>query len=162
MFSNSSSREPGRNPKVYMLVCLFLMAFAGLAVCMFLAITFGERAFVSFGMVGFFHYDPAITSQQIIHELRLPRVIGAAIVGAAFAVAGALMQGITRNPLADAGILGINGGSMLVVALCFAFFPHLPYSLLMLFSFLGAVLSTLFIALGSMSPGGLSPLRLTV
>ncbi|KSU78405.1 hypothetical protein AS030_21495 [Fictibacillus enclensis] len=37
------------------------------------------------------------------------------------------MQGIARNPLADAGILGINGGSMLVVALCFAFFPHLPY-----------------------------------
>ncbi|WP_244520558.1 FecCD family ABC transporter permease [Fictibacillus solisalsi] len=147
-----------------MLVCLFLMALAGLAVCMFLAITFGAKE-LSLASVwsAVFHYDPAITSQQIIHELRLPRVIGAAIVGAAFAVAGALMQGITRNPLADAGILGINGGSMLVVALCFAFFPHLPYSLLMLFSFIGAVLSTLFIfALGSMSPGGLSPLRLTV
>lgn len=76
-----------------------------------------------------FNYNPTLTQQQIIHELRLPRVIGAALVGAAFAVAGALMQGVTHNPLADAGILGINAGSMFVVALSFAFFPNIPYSL---------------------------------
>ena len=79
-----------------------------------------------------FDYQSNVTEQQIIHELRLPRVLGAALVGAAFAVAGALMQGITRNPLADAGILGINGGAMFVVALCFAF-PGIPYSALMFF-----------------------------
>ncbi|MFC0212306.1 FecCD family ABC transporter permease [Paenibacillus chartarius] len=109
------------------------------------------------------HYDPKLTSHQIIHELRLPRVIGAAVMGAAFAVAGALMQGVTRNPLADAGILGINAGAMLMVALSFAFFPGIPYSALMLLSFIGAVLSTLFVfLLGSTSAGGLTPLRLTI
>jgi iron complex transport system permease protein len=110
-----------------------------------------------------FNYNPILTEQQIIHELRLPRVIGAAIVGAAFAVAGCLMQGVTRNPLADAGILGINAGAMFTVTLSFAFFPGIPYSLLMIFSFIGAVLSTLFIfIIGSSVPGGLTPMRLTI
>lgn len=108
-------------------------------------------------------YDPGLTTHQIIHELRLPRVIGAAVIGGAFAVAGALMQGVTRNPLADAGVLGINAGATLVVALSFAFMPNIPYSGLMALSFLGAVLSTLLIfALGAAAPGGLTPLRLTV
>jgi iron complex transport system permease protein len=90
-------------------------------------------------------------------------VIGAAIVGASFAVVGCLMQGVTRNPLADAGILGINAGAMFTVTLCFAFFPSIPYSLLMIFSFIGAVLSTLFIfIIGSSVPGGLTPIRFTI
>ncbi|MFD0769175.1 FecCD family ABC transporter permease [Bacillus sp. CGMCC 1.60114] len=131
---------------------------------MFLAITFGAKEMnVHTVWSAVFHYNPTLTSQQIIYELRLPRVLGAAIVGAAFAVAGALMQGVTRNPLADAGILGINGGSMFVVALCFAFFPSMPYSMLMVFSFIGAVLSTLFIfIIGSATPGGLTPIKLTI
>ncbi|MFF0829087.1 FecCD family ABC transporter permease [Brevibacillus sp. NPDC003359] len=110
-----------------------------------------------------FTYNPTLTAHQIIHELRLPRVIGAAIVGAAFAVSGALMQGVTRNPLADAGILGINAGAMLVVAMCFAFMPDVSYSALMILSFGGAVASTLFIfLLCSSAPGGLTPIRLTL
>ncbi|WP_429753393.1 MULTISPECIES: FecCD family ABC transporter permease [unclassified Bacillus (in: firmicutes)] len=131
---------------------------------MFLAITFGAKEMnVHTVWSAVFHYNPTLTSQQIIYELRLPRVLGAAIVGAAFAVAGALMQGVTRNPLADAGILGINGGSMFVVALCFAFFPSMPYSMLMVFSFIGAVLSTLSIfIIGSVTPGGLTPIKLTI
>ena len=68
-----------------------------------------------------FELQSEINAHQIIYELRLPRVIGAGVVGATFAVAGAVMQGITRNPLADAGVLGINAGAMFVVALSFAF-----------------------------------------
>ncbi len=109
------------------------------------------------------NYNPKLTQHQIIYELRLPRVIGAGVVGAAFAVAGAVMQGITRNPLADAGVLGINAGAMFVVALSFAFFPHMPYSYLMIVSFIGAVLSTVLIfVIGSETSGGLTPMRLTI
>ncbi|MCM3675721.1 iron ABC transporter permease [Peribacillus simplex] len=145
-------------------MCLFILVIFGLVVSLFLAVTFGAKE-VTFNTVwsAVFNYNPALTQQQIIHELRLPRVIGAALVGAAFAVAGALMQGVTHNPLADAGILGINAGSMFVVALSFAFFPNIPYSLLMIFSFIGAVLSTLCIfIIGSSVPGGLTPIRLTI
>ena len=45
------------------------------------------------------------------------------MVGSCFAVAGALMQGMTRNPLADSGLLGLNAGAAFMLALCFALFP---------------------------------------
>ena len=45
------------------------------------------------------------------------------LVGAAFAVAGAIMQGVTRNPLADSGLLGINSGATFALALCLALLP---------------------------------------
>lgn len=68
---------------------------------------------------------PANLDQQIIRHIRVPRVIGAALIGAALAGSGALMQAVTRNPLADSGLLGINAGAGLMLTLCLAFFPHL-------------------------------------
>ena len=53
----------------------------------------------------------------IIQTVRLPRVLSGVIVGASLAVAGAIMQGLTRNPLADSGILGINSGAAFAVVL---------------------------------------------
>lgn len=116
-------RTPQQKRSSYILFFLiFFLAVIGLAAAMFLAVSYGAKTLsLQTVWTAVFDYQPDVTEQQIIHELRLPRVLGAALVGAAFAVAGALMQGITRNPLADAGILGINGGAMFVVALCFAF-----------------------------------------
>ncbi|MGE6630137.1 FecCD family ABC transporter permease [Bacillus sp. NPDC077027] len=146
-----------------LLVLLFMGAAACLLVAMFFAISHGAKSLsLQTVWTAVFDYHPDVTEQQIIHELRLPRVLGAALVGAAFAVAGALMQGVTRNPLADAGILGINGGAMFVVALCFAFFPAIPYSALMFFSFLGAVFSTVLIFAIGAAGRALTPMRLTI
>lgn len=95
--------------------------------------------------------------------MRLPRVLGAAVTGAAFAAAGALMQGVTRNPLADSGVLGVNAGAMFVVALSFAFFPHLSYALLMVMSFLGALASTgLIFFISAAGKGSMTPLKVTL
>nr|WP_225442820.1 iron ABC transporter permease [Paenibacillus lycopersici] len=125
---------------------------------------------VSFGAadIGFltvwdaiFHYNPDLTPHQIIQELRLPRVLGCVMVGASFGVSGAIMQGMTRNPLADSGLLGLNAGAGFALAICFAFFPGLPYAYLILFSFVGAALSAVVVfALGSLAVGGLTPIRL--
>ncbi|MEK5165065.1 iron ABC transporter permease [Paenibacillus sp. FSL R5-0527] len=142
----------------------YLAAVLILLVTMFLAISYGAKE-MTLGTVysAIFHYDPAVTTHQIIHDLRLPRVFGAALVGSALAVAGALMQGITRNPLADTGILGINAGAACVVALSFAFWPGISYSGLMLLSFAGAAAACLIItALASLSAGGMTSLHLTV
>jgi iron complex transport system permease protein len=160
MFRKNASTHASL-PRVGFVLFLIL---CGLLLSMFMAVSNGAKE-ISLGTLwtAIFHYDPALTAHQIIHELRLPRVIGAVVMGAAFAVAGALMQGVTRNPLADTGLLGINAGATLMVAFCFAFFPNVPYSVLILLSFTGAVLSTLFIfLLGSASAGGLSPLRLII
>lgn len=110
-----------------------------------------------------FHFNPKLTQHQIIQELRLPRALAGALVGVGFAVSGAIMQGMTRNPLADPGLLGINAGAGFVLALCFAFFPGLPFPYLILFSFAGAAIGTgLVYGVSSMSKGGLSPVRLAL
>lgn len=148
-------------PAFSLVLCLSLFS---LLLCMLVAISFGAKD-LSLRTVwtAIVHYNPSLTTHQIIYELRLPRVIAAAVMGAAFAVAGALMQGVTRNPLADAGILGVNAGATCMVAISFAFFPNIPYSVLILLSFSGAALSTVFVfLLGSTSAGGLTPLRLTI
>ena len=61
------------------------------------------------------HYNEANTDHVIIHSLRVPRTVIGLLVGAALGLSGALMQGVTRNPLADPGILGVNGGAALFV-----------------------------------------------
>ncbi|MDA1987893.1 MULTISPECIES: FecCD family ABC transporter permease [Bacillus cereus group] len=145
-------------------ICFMSLTIVCLIGSIFLAVAFGAKDIhLQTVWTAVFDYNPKLTQHQIIYELRLPRVIGAAVVGAAFAVAGAVMQGVTRNPLADAGVLGINTGAMFVVALSFAFFPHMPYSYLMIVSFIGAILSTVLIfIIGSATSGGLTPMRLTI
>ncbi|MBF7150351.1 FecCD family ABC transporter permease [Bacillus toyonensis] len=145
-------------------ICFMSLIILCLIGSIFLAVAFGAKDIhLQTVWAAVFDYNPKLTQHQIIYELRLPRVIGAAVVGAAFAVAGAVMQGVTRNPLADAGVLGINAGAMFVVTLSFAFFPHMPYSYLMIVSFIGAVLSTVLIfIIGSATSGGLTPMRLTI
>lgn len=108
-------------------------------------------------------FDAGINHHLVIREIRLPRALAGALTGAAFAVAGAVMQGLTRNPLADSGLLGLNAGSGLMLAICFAFFPGLPYSQVMLLSFAGAALGAgLVFGIGAMGRGGMTPLRLTI
>ncbi|MED0670122.1 iron ABC transporter permease [Aneurinibacillus aneurinilyticus] len=110
-----------------------------------------------------FHFNPDIIQHQIIQEIRLPRVLGGVMVGASFAVADALMQGLTRNPLADSGLLGINAGAGFVLALCFAFYPELPFMFLILYSFLGAgVGAGLVFGIGSLAKRGVTPVRLVL
>lgn len=82
---------------------------------------------------------------QIMLEMRLPRALAACVTGAAFALAGTVMQGITRNPLADAGLLGINAGACFLVALSTALFPALSAWGLMGAAFLGTVLAAVMV-----------------
>lgn len=131
---------------------------------MVLSISFGA-ADIQFSVIwdAIFHFNPDVTQHQIIQEVRLPRLLGGAMVGASLAVAGAIMQGMTLNPLADSSILGLNSGAGFALALCFAFFPGLPFMYLILYSFLGAGLGAVLIfGIGSLAKGGLTPVRLVL
>lgn len=65
--------------------------------------------------------DPVPDHDLVIFEFRLPRIIIAGLVGVGLGVAGAVIQGITRNGLADPGILGVNAGAgTAIVILCFS------------------------------------------
>ncbi|SDM99302.1 iron complex transport system permease protein [Fictibacillus solisalsi] len=109
------------------------------------------------------NYDPGREADRIIVSLRLPRELGAAVVGAAFAVSGAIMQGMTRNPLADPGLLGLNAGASFALACVFAFYSGADYLTVMVISFIGAGIGAgMVFGLGSMRRGGLSPIRITL
>lgn len=110
-----------------------------------------------------FHYDDTVFDHLIIQTVRLPRVLAGMIVGAALAVAGAIMQGLTRNPLADSGILGINSGASFAVVMAVFLLGDPPLSVYALFGFIGAgVAAALVYFLGSIGRGGMTPLKLTL
>ncbi|GBF74163.1 ferrichrome ABC transporter permease [Paenibacillus sp. 598K] len=110
-----------------------------------------------------FRFDPALRDHQIIQTLRLPRTVADLVVGCSLAVCGAIMQGTTRNPLADSGLMGITSGAAFAIALCLAFLPGYTYGQMMLFACLGAALATgmtYFIA--SLGKRGMTPQRLVL
>ena len=93
------------------------------------------------------HPIPTIRASSIILSVRLPRVICVALTGAALSIAGAAMQGLLKNPLADGSTLGVSSGASLGAALAIAFevsIPWLPFAgtmvMAMAFAFLSLIL----------------------
>lgn len=100
-------------------------------------------------------------ARQIIVDIRLPRELGVALVGAALAVSGAIMQAITKNPLAEPGLMGINAGAGLALVCLLVLSPHPSYLLVMAATFVGAGAGAgLVFGIGSMKRGTMSPLRI--
>lgn len=101
--------------------------------------------------------------QLILTTVRVPRSLIAMLVGSATAVAGAIVQGITRNPLADPGILGLESGASLAMVVAIFLFGKSSFSTYISFAFLGAgVTAVLVYLIASLGRGGLTPLNLTV
>ncbi|YAF98155.1 MAG: FecCD family ABC transporter permease [Nodularia sp. CChRGM 3473] len=99
----------------------------------------------------------------IIRTVRLPRSLLAVMVGAAISVSGALMQGITRNPLADPGILGINAGASLAVVISIFIFGASTPSVYVWYAFTGAGITAVSVYfLASLGRSGITPLNLTI
>lgn len=148
-------------------VAATLILFAGVALLIFsigLSISVGA-ADIKLATVweALFHFNAESTQHQIILDMRLPRALAAALIGAGLAVAGAIMQGMTRNPMADSGLLGLNSGAGLALAICFALFPGTSFVTTIFYSFAGAAAGAgLVFGIGYMSKGGMSPVRLTL
>jgi iron complex transport system permease protein len=102
----------------------------------------------------------------VLFSIRLPRIIITLLAGMALALSGAILQGITRNDLADPGIIGINSGAGVAVTVFFLFFPIDSGSfiyILPLVAFVGALLTAFLIYLFSYSKTiGLQPVRLVL
>ncbi|WP_432702353.1 FecCD family ABC transporter permease [Lysinibacillus sphaericus] len=108
-------------------------------------------------------FDPANIDHQIIRTSRIPRICAVLLVGAFLAVAGAVMQGITRNYLASPSLMGVNDGSAFVITLAIVFFPGLPNYQMILLSMLGSALGAgIVFGFGSLIRNGLSPVRLAI
>lgn len=96
-------------------------------------------------------------------EQRIPRTALALLAGAGLGLAGAVMQGVTRNPLADPGILGVTSGAALAVVVGIAFFGLTSATGYVWVAILGGGLCAAFVyAVGSLGRGGATPLKLTL
>ncbi len=108
-----------------------------------------------------FNYNPSNQQQNIINEIRIPRNIAAVIVGMALAVSGAIIQGVTRNGLADPALIGLNSGASFALALTYAVLPNTSFLILMFAGFLGAILGgAIVLMIGRSRRDGFNPMRL--
>ena len=98
-----------------------------------------------------FDYDPTNLDHLIVRTTRLPRVLAGVLVGIGLAVAGAIMQGLTSNPLASPGILGVNAGASLALVLGIAVMGSPPLLVYALLAVAGAAFAALAVT-GSKTP----------
>ncbi|WP_188496077.1 FecCD family ABC transporter permease [Pullulanibacillus pueri] len=107
-----------------------------------------------------FHFTET-NNQIIVREERIPRMFIAAAVGASLAISGAIMQGLTRNPLAAPNILGVNSGASFFIVVAVGFFGVQSLTAFTWLAFAGAAVAGVIVYfLGSLGPDGLSPVKL--
>ena len=143
--------------KIFVFVLLVIL----LAIVMFLSLSIGAKSFSFSALLEAFMTQNESFEFSVIQQ-RLPRTIFGVLAGASLAVSGCLMQNITRNPIADPGILGVNSGAALFVVCGISFF-HIsgPFPYIVL-GFLGALLTS-FLVYGIASSGmGATPLKLVL
>ena len=105
--------------------------------------------------------DPTLFDHAVVRDLRLPRALSAAAVGAALAVAGALMQAVTRNPLAEPGTLGLMAGASSAVVLGIGWFGLAGTGWIPVFAAAGAIAAAVLVwMLAAAVPGGARPLSM--
>lgn len=134
-----------------------------LAFSFILSLALGAR-FVSFTNVlqGVFGNDTSDFSVLVVRE-RIPRTVFCLMAGAALGISGLLMQSITRNPIADPSILGVNSGASLTVVCGIAFFHISTANQYIIFALVGAGITAVAVyAIGSMGYGGATPLKLAL
>jgi iron complex transport system permease protein len=151
--------KPARNA---ILIAASLALLAALVACSF---AFGNRV-VDLGQIidafsGRVGTDDGVAEAAIL--ARVPRTVLAILVGAALALAGASLQAVTRNPLADPGILGVSSGASLAVVCGIAFAGIVSPAAYIAFAIVGAGVAAAFVyAVGSLGPGGATPLKLAL
>ncbi len=135
-----------------------------LVVAVIVSLAVGAKA-VPVGSVidAFVAFDPADADHLVVRELRLPRTIVALVVGVALGVSGALMQAVTRNPLADPGLLGVNAGASFAVVIAIFAFGVGSTSRLVWFALVGASIASVVVyVLGTLGQGGATSVRLAL
>ncbi|WP_219834841.1 iron ABC transporter permease [Paenibacillus sp. R14(2021)] len=140
-----------------------LVSLAALIAGIIASIAFGVTDISWHSIAGSFTSYTGSQEQLIIRTARVPRAFIAAAAGASLAVAGSLMQGITRNRIASPSLFGINAGAAFFVVAGTAFFGAGSLSTYAALAFAGAAsASAIVYVLGSIGSDGLTPLKVTL
>ncbi|SDM79609.1 FecCD family ABC transporter permease [Sediminibacillus halophilus] len=160
--ANNTAADKGSRP--LLATVILIGGLAVLLLTMGLSILYGA-ADVKYTTIwqSIYQFDASSTSHQIIRNLRIPRALAAALIGAALAMSGAIMQGMTRNPLASPSIMGVTSGAAFMMAVALVLTPGASNIAMMLWAFAGAGLGTgIVFAVGSISKTGLTPVKLAL
>jgi len=161
--ARQDARRPGVAQTNAMRLGWLLLALGVLTLVLLASIAVGSKDIpISTVLDALFAYDDS-DDHAIIQALRVPRTLMGLTVGIALGMAGALIQALTRNPLADPGILGVNAGAAFFVVLAVGLFGLTSIQSYIWFAFLGAIVTTVLVyAVGSAGRGGATPVRLTL
>lgn len=141
-----------------LLLCIGLVAFLVL-----LSISVGAKPIPLDDVWTYLFAPTGAYDSDVVHSVRVPRTVAGVLVGAALGLAGALMQALTRNPLADPGVLGVNAGAFAGVVLAIGVFGVTAPSGYVWFALLGAAgTSVLVYVLGSGGRSQATPVRLAL
>ena len=159
--SSVSEKKQVLIPRNYMKVFICLIILLG--VCMIASLAFGSRMVGWTDVLdGLFHPDVQSHEANVVRQ-RIVRTIFSLMCGAALGVSGALMQSVTRNPIADPSILGVNTGASLFVVCGIAFFNISSANEYIWMAIAGAIITAIFVfGIGSMGSGGATPLKLVL
>ncbi|UOQ45602.1 iron ABC transporter permease [Halobacillus salinarum] len=159
-----NEKKNGTNYQTLMAALILTAGLALLIISMAVSIMYGA-ADIDFRTIweSLMDFNGSSSSHQIIRNLRIPRALAGAIIGAALAMSGAIMQGMTRNALASPSIMGVTAGAMFTMAIVLAIFPSASRMTMMLFAFAGAGVGTGMVFLvGTISKSGLTPVKLAL
>ncbi|MCZ2259148.1 FecCD family ABC transporter permease [Sporosarcina sp. G11-34] len=142
---------------------IFVLSIVLLGICVLASLAFGSRT-VGWDelMAGLFHPTVQSHGANVVRQ-RIARTVFCLMCGAALGVSGALMQSVTRNPIADPSILGVNTGAALFVVCGISFLNITTASQYIWLALAGAIITAIFVfGIGSMGSGGATPLKLVL
>ena len=140
-----------------------LVAFGILVVVALLSLAVGAKQIPLATVVQALVHGGTSSDAIVIRDLRVPRTLLGLGVGAALGLAGAIMQALTRNPLADPGLLGVNAGASLAVVFSMAFLGMQSINAYVWMALAGAAGATLLVyVIGATGRGGATPVRLAL
>ena len=143
---------------VGLVIGLVLLVLAAIA-----SIAYGSKPIAVREVFGAIWAFDASNDHLIVRSLRIPRTLVGLGVGAGLGLAGAVMQGVTRNPLADPGILGVNAGASLAVVVAIHVFGIASLTGYVWFAFAGAAITSVAVyALANAGRGGATPIKLAL
>ncbi|MBG9787067.1 FecCD family ABC transporter permease [Brevibacillus laterosporus] len=145
-------------------VAILLTSPVFIVILMALSIVYGTKNIeLSAVQDAIFHFDSGNVDHQIIIHSRLPRAVGALLIGAFLAMSGALMQGMTRNFLASPSIMGVSDGSAFVITVCMIFMPNTSSLQMIMYSLIGSAIGVgIVLGFASLLPNGMTPVRLAI
>ncbi|MFF5894485.1 FecCD family ABC transporter permease [Streptomyces argenteolus] len=160
--AGSTERRRARSRPVLAVGLLGAVALLLLSVLASLAVGSGDVSLRDV-LDGVFDPNLDVKGQLIVQEVRIPRTVAGLLAGAALGLAGTVMQGVARNPLADPQLLGVNAGASVAVVCSISFFGFTLATQYIWFGFLGALLAALLVyGVGSLGREGATPVKLAL